>query len=134
MAVVLNYSEALRDAMLDAIDGVIGSSGLLRLYTGTIPTDVDTSLGAQTLVAELALSATAFGSSSGGVIAAASISDDSSANAGTVTWGTLTTSGGTRVMDFSVGESDAAMIIDNADINSGQTVSCSSFQITAGNA
>lgn len=135
MAVVLNYTVELRNAMLDTIDGQIGTSGLLRLYTGTIPTNANTALGAQTLVAELALSSTAMAAASSGAIAAATITDDSSANAtGTVTWGTLTTSAGTRVMDFSVGEADATMIIDNADINSGQVVSCSSFAITAGNA
>lgn len=135
MAVVLNYSEALRNAMLDTIDGQIGASGLLRLYDGTIPTNVGTALGGQTLVAECALSATAMQAAASGAISAASITDDSSANAtSTVTWGTLTTSGGTRVMDFSVGESSASLIIDNASINSGQTVSITSFAITGGNA
>lgn len=135
MALNLNYSEAIRNAGLDAITTAIGSNGLLRIYDGSQPTNVGTALGAQVMLAELALSSTAAPGASGGVLTFSAISNDASVNAtGTASWGTLTTSGGTRVVDFTVGTSGTDMIIDNTSINSGQVVSCSSFIITAGNA
>jgi hypothetical protein len=135
MALNLNYSDAIRNARLDAITTAIGSNGLLRIYDGSQPATVATALGAQVMLAELALSATAAAGASGGVLTFSAISNDASANAtGTASWGTLTTSGGTRTVDFTVGTSGTDMIIDNTSINSGQVVSCSSFVITGGNA
>lgn len=135
MALNLNYSTTIRNAGLDAITTAIGSSGKLKIYSGTQPTDVSTSLGAQTLLASLALSATFAAGASGGVLTANSITNDSSAdNSGTAAWGTLTTSADVRVCDFTVGTSGTDMIIDSTSITAGQVVSCSSFVITAGNA
>ena len=135
MAVVLNYSEASRNAQLNTHNGQVGSSGLLRIYDGTIPTNVDTALGAQTKLAELALSTTAFASASSGAVSLDTITADSSADAtGTASWGTLTTSGGTRVMDFNVSTSGAFLNLDSVSITAGQQVSVTSFAITGGNA
>lgn len=120
--------------MLDAITTAIGSNGKLKIYSGSQPTNVDTALGAQTLLASLALSATAAGAASANVLTFSAISNDSSADAtGTAAWGTITTSGDTRIIDFTVGTSGTDMIIDNTSITSGQVVSCSSFAITGGN-
>lgn len=131
MAANPHYLEADRNTFLDAIDTSIGASGLLRIYDSTQPTNVATALGAQVLLAELALSATAFGAASAGVLTANAISNDTSANAtGTATWGTLTTSGGTRRVDFSVGTSSADLILNSVAISAGATVSVSSFTIT----
>lgn len=130
----LKYSTTIRNNMLDQITSAIGSNGLLRIYDGTQPTNVGTALGAQTLLAELALSATAAAGASSGVLTLNSITADSSANAtGTAAWGTLTTSGGTRVVDFSVGTSGADLNLNTVSIVSGAQVSVSSFTITAGN-
>lgn len=135
MAVELNYSTALRNAMLDTIDGQVGSSGLLRIYDGTIPTNVGTSLGAQVKLAELALSATMMQAASSGSISADTITPDSSADAsGTASWGTITTSGGTRVIDFNVSTSGAFLNLDSVSITAGQQVSVTSLSITGGNA
>jgi hypothetical protein len=131
----LKYKTSNRNNQLDEITGDIGSNGLLRIYDGTQPTNVDTSLGAQTLLAELALSATAASAASSGVLTLSSITPDSSANAtGTATWGALTTSGGTRIADFSVGTSGSDLNLNTTSIVSGAQVSVSSFQITGGNA
>lgn len=134
MASNLNYSTTLINNQLDEITAAIGSSGLLRIYDGTQPTDVGTALGAQTLLAELALSATAAAAASSGVLTLNAISDDTSANAtGTASWGTLTTSAGTRVVDFSVSTSDADLNLDSVSITAGQTVSVTSFTIAGAN-
>lgn len=135
MALDLSYNEATRNARLDAVDAQIGTSGKLRIYDGTMPaTAEDTIPGDADLLADLALSATAFAAASGGTMVANSISDDTSADAtGTATWFTLTKSDNTRVVDGTVGTSGTDMIIDNASITAGQTVSCSGITITGGN-
>jgi hypothetical protein len=122
---------ARRDAALDAAFGSGLNSGFLRIYDGTQPTDADTALGAQVKLAELTLNATAFAAASAGSKAANAITADSSADAtGTATWGTLTTSAGTRYMDFSVGTSGANLNLNSVAISSGANVSVSSFTVT----
>jgi hypothetical protein len=117
--------------MLDAIDTAIGASGLLRIYDGTQPANVATAISTQTLLAELALSATAFGSAASGSMTANSITADSSANAtGTASWGTLTTSGGSRVVDFEVGTSGADLNFNTVSIVAGAQVSVSSLAMS----
>ncbi len=128
----LGLSTALRNAMLDEITTAIGSNGLLRIYDGTRPATGGT---ATTLLAELALSATAAAAASGGVLTLNSITADSSANAtGTATWHRITTSGGTTVIDGSVGTSGADLNLNTTSIVAGANVAVSSYTITDGNA
>ena len=130
----VRLSETVRNAGLDAIDTAIGSSGLLRIYDGTQPASVATALSGNTLLAELPLSATAFGAASGGVLTAAAITDEASAPAtGTQTWATLTTSAGTRVVDMSCGNGSGDLNLSGT-ITSGGTVSVTSLTITDNNA
>ena len=131
MAANPHYLQANRNSFLDAITTSISTSGLLRIYDQTQPTNVATALGAQVLLAELALSATFAPAASAGVLTASAITSDSSANAtGTASWGTLTTSGGTRIVDFSVGTASADLILNSVAITVGATVAVSSFTIT----
>lgn len=134
MALNLKYAVTLKNAKLDAITTAIGSSGKLRIYSGTQPTDPDTALGAQVLLADLALSSTFAAGASSGVLTASAISNDTSAdNTGTAAWGSLLTSANVRKVDFTVGTASTDMIINNTSIVSGQVVSCSSLTITAAN-
>lgn len=127
----LAYSTTLRNAMLDAITTAIGSNGLLRIYDGSRPASGG---AATTLLAELALSATAAGAASSGVLTLSAITQDSSANAtGTATWFRIVTSGGTFVIDGSVGTSGSDLNLTTTSIVSGQPVSVTSFTITEGN-
>lgn len=127
----LAYSTTLRNAMLDAITTAIGANGLLRIYDGSRPASGGT---ATTLLAELALSATAAGAASSGVLTLSAITQDSSANAtGTATWFRIVTSGGTFVIDGSVGTSGSDLNLTTTSIVSGQPVSVTSFTITEGN-
>ena len=78
-------ASAAADAVVDRLD--TGGAGTIKLYTATIPTNADTALGAQTLLATLTFNATAFGAASSGVATANAIVSDTSADAtGTVTW------------------------------------------------
>lgn len=128
----LALSTTTRNAMLDAITTAIGSNGLLRIYDGTRPASGGT---ATTLLAELALSATAAGAASSGVLTFSAISNDASANAtGTATWFRIVTSGGTFVIDGNVGTSGSDLNLNTTSIVSGGPVAVSSFTITAPNA
>lgn len=121
-----------RNAMLDAITTAIGSNGLLRIYDGSRPATGGT---ATTLLAQLALSATAAPGASSGVLTLSTITADSSADAtGTATWFRITTSGGTAVLDGSVGTSGADLNLNTTSIVASANVAVTSFTITAGNA
>ena len=108
------------------------NSGFLRIYDGTQPTDADTAIGAQVLLAELTFNATAFGAAVNGVATANAITADSSANAtGTATWFRAVRSNGTSVLfDGSVGTSGADLNLNTTSIVSGASVSVSSFTYT----
>ena len=127
----LAYVTTLRNSMLDTITSAIGASGLLRIYDGTRPA---TGGAATTLLAELALSATAAPAAAAGVLTLNAITTDASANnTGTATWFRLTTSGGTAVVDGNVGTSGSDLNLTTTSIVSGQPVSVTSFVITEGN-
>jgi hypothetical protein len=128
----LAYSTTVRNAMLDAITAAIGTSGLLRIYDGARPASGG---AATTLLAELALSATAAPGASGGVLTLSAITQDSSANAsGTATWFRITTSGGTFVIDGSIATSGSDLNLTSTSITATQPVQVTSFVITEGNA
>lgn len=131
MALNPKLAVARRNAALDAALDTVLDGGFLRIYDGAQPTDADEAIGAQVLLAELTLNATAFAAASGGSKAANAITSDSSANAtGTATWGALVTSGGTRLFDFSVGTSGANLNLNTVSIVASATVSCSAFTVT----
>ncbi len=135
MASNLKYAGSLKDDRLDEITAAIGSNGLLRIYSGTQPTDPDTALSGNTLLAELALSSTFAAGAASGVLTANAITADAGADAtGTATWFTLATAGGTRKIDGSVGTSGADLnLLNTVSIVSGAEVSVSSLTITHGN-
>jgi hypothetical protein len=132
----LKYSTTLRNAQLDAVTTAVGTSGILRIYSGSRPANVAAAISG-TLLAECVCNASAFAAAaSGGVLTANAIADDSSANAsGTASHYRLFRSDGTTaVIDGDVSTSGADLNLDNTSINSGQVVSITSFTITAGNA
>lgn len=130
----LSMTTALRNARLDEIPTAIGASGFLRIYDGSVPANVGTALGAQVLLAELALSATFAPAASGGVLTANAITQDSSANAtGTASFFRLTTSGGTAVIQGTVGTSGSDLNLNTVSIVSGGPVQVTALTITEAN-
>jgi hypothetical protein len=108
------------------------NSGFLRIYDGTQPTNADTAIGAQVLLAELTFSATAAPATSNGLITFNAITADSSANAtGTPTWYRCVQSNGTTVvMDGTAGASAVNLVLtglSGGQIIVGGNVACSSF-------
>jgi hypothetical protein len=130
MALNSKTAAASRNLALNAAFDVL-NAGFLRIYDSTQPVDADTALGAQVKLAELPLSATAFAAASAGSKAAGAITSAAALATGTATWGTLVKSDGTtRVMDFSVGTSGANLNLNSVAIQSGATVSVTSFTVT----
>jgi hypothetical protein len=128
----LAYSTTLRNNQLNQISSAIGTSGLLRIYSGTRPATGGT---VTTLLAELPLSATAAPAASGGSVTFNAITADSSAdNTGTATWFRVVTSGSAHVIDGDVGTSGSDLNLSSVSIVAGGTVSVTSFVIAAGNA
>jgi hypothetical protein len=134
----LSYSNAARSAQQDAtgLNAFIGTSALLRIYSGTRPANANTALSGNTLLAELTCNASAFGSVTNGVLTAGAVTSDSSANAtGTASFFRLVKSDGTTVvMDGDIGTSGADLNLNTVSIVSTGTVAVSSFVITRANA
>ena len=116
----------MADVIGDSLD-----SGTIKIYTGTIPTDADTALGAQTLLATLTFNAAAFPGASNGVLTAAAITSDSSADAtGTAAWARIASSGGTTKIDCTVGTSGEDINFNTVSFVSGAAVAITSLTIT----
>jgi hypothetical protein len=112
--------------------GVAADSGYIRIYDGAQPTNADTAVSGQVLLAELRFGADAFPAASAGVLTANAITSDASADAtGTAAWARILKSDGTSVlMDGTVGTSSANVVINSVAISAGAVVSCSSLTIT----
>lgn len=137
----LGYAAALRRAKLDAITTFIGTSAILKIYSGTRPATGGT---ATTLLAQLTCSASAFAAAASGstdgspvTLTANSITQDSSADSGgTATWFRIYKSDGTTFcMDGSVSATGGGgdLQLTTTTISATQPVSVSSFVITEGN-
>jgi hypothetical protein len=138
MALQFRISNAAAKALADALTGQIdaGTAALLRIYSGTIPANVDDGVGAGTLLAELTFSGTSFGAATdanpGGLITANAITQDSSAdNTGTAAWfAIITQNAGTLVAMGSVGTSGCDLNLNTVAITAGSAVAVTAFTIT----
>lgn len=123
---------AVRNSMLQAISDAVDAgagAGKLRIYSGTQPATGGTET---TILAELTMTDPSASTITGGVLTFDTITDDTSANnTGTATWFRLLDSNNNAVCDGTCGDGGTEdLVLDNASINSGQTVSVSSFTIT----
>lgn len=134
MALNFKRGDAAVNAEADAV-GVLLANGYLRIYSGVQPTDADTAVGAQSLLAELRWnnSASAFNAAVAGVAAAKAITKDSSAdNTGTATWfRALASDGTTAIFDGSVGTSGCDINLNAVAIAAGAEVEVTSYSYTA---
>jgi len=133
------FADNAAKAAVDAV-AALCNSGFLKIYTGSQPTDANTAIGAQVLLATLNLSATAFGASvasgsAGSKIVTAtanSITGDSSADAtGTATWfRVLKSDASTVVFDGTVDTSGADLNLATTSIIINDDIEVTSFTIT----
>lgn len=120
---------AAADAVVDLVDA--GGAGSLRIYSGTAPADANAALSGNTLLAQLTMSATAFGSAAAGVATAAAITQDSSADAtGTATFFRILSGAATVIMQGEVGTSGSDLNLNSTSIQAGAAVSVSSLTYT----
>lgn len=114
--------------------GVLLNNGFLRIYDGAQPTNADTAIGAQVLLAELRFNATAFGSPASGVVTANAFTADASANAtGTAAWfRALQSDGSTVIADGSVGAGGTFdLVLNSVSIQAGAEVQVTALTYTA---
>lgn len=118
--------------MLTQITAELSTSAVFTIFAGVQPADVSSATtAANTTVATLAFPSTnAFGSASGGVITANTITSDTSAAGGSANWFSLRKSTGARVADGSIGLSAADLILNSQAVSTGATVAISSFTIS----
>ena len=130
MAADPRITNAVASAMADIIGAAL-NSGTIKIYTGTIPVDADTALGAQVLLATLTFAADAFPGASNGVLTAGAIVSDSSIDAtGTAAWARIATSGATTNLDVTVGTSGEDINFNTVAFVSGASCAITSMTIT----
>jgi hypothetical protein len=132
----VQYSSAVRNAMLDAIETAIGASPKLRILTGSVPADcAATQTG--TVLAELTLPSDFMAAASGGAKVLAGTWQATAAATGTAGYYRITDSSGTTCHEQGTitatgGGGDIA--VDNTSIATGQVITVNNKTITAGNA
>lgn len=99
-----SFSAAARNRMLDTLNTELGATPKFRVYAGTQPTNADTALGGQTLLADIDLPSNPFSAAASAAVALAAAAEDAAADSGgTATWGSFTKSDGTtRVLDVAI--------------------------------
>lgn len=133
----IKMTEAVRNGMLDAIETAIGTSAVLKIRSGSPPTNIgDADSG--TVLATLSLPSDWMNAASAGSKTKAGTWSDASADAaGTAGHFRVYASDGTTqhiqgTVTATSGGGD--MELDNTNIALGQTVTITTFTLTAGNA
>lgn len=132
----VQYSIAVKNARLDALETAIGASAILKFRSGAKPTNI-TDASSGTVLATLNLPADWLAAASGGVKNKSGTWQDLSADAaGTIGHFEITASDGTTVhmrgtVTATGGGGD--MTVDNTVVAAAQEVTVTSFGITSGN-
>lgn len=133
----LQYSTTVRNAQLDALETAVGTSAVLKIRSGSVPASCATA-DSGTVLATFNLPSDWMAAASSGSKAKSGTWEDTSAdNTGTAAHWRLYASDGTTchaqgTITATGGGGD--MTLDNTSIASGQTVTVTSFTISAGNA
>ena len=133
----LQYSVTVRNAQLDAFESAIGTSAVLKIRSGSAPASCATA-DSGTVLVTMNLPSDWMAAASSGSKAKSGTWEDTSADAtGTAAHFRIYASDGTTChMQGTVTATGGGgdMTLDNTSIASGQTVTITSFAITAGNA
>ena len=132
----IQFSVAVRNARLDAIETAIGTSAVLKIRTGTAPANVATA-DSGTVLATLNLPSDWMAAASSGAKAlSGSWSDSSADNTGTAAHFRIYASDGTTAhMQGTVTATSGGgdMEVQNTSFTSGQAFSVTAFTLTDGN-
>lgn len=136
----LFYSDSIRNAQLDAVETTISTAPIMRIYSGSVPANESASLGAATLLAEGTLPSDWMAAASSGSKAKSgtwTLTGQSGAGSGTAgTFFRIFASDGTTPhIQGSVSATGGGgdLTLDNNSIANAQSVTISSFTLTAGN-
>jgi hypothetical protein len=133
----LQYSVAVRNAKLDAVETTVGTSAVLKIRTGAPPADVATA-DSGTVLATLSLPSDWMAAAASGAKAKSGTWQDTSADAtGTAAHFRVYASDGTTAhaqgtVTATGGGGD--MTVQNTSFAAGQQITVTSFTLTAGNA
>lgn len=132
----IQYSTTVRNAQLDVLETAIGTAAVLKIRTGAAPANVGTA-DSGTVLASMTLPSDWLAAASGGSKAKSGTWQDASADAtGTAAHFRIYASDGTTAhiqgtVTATGGGGD--LTLDNTSIASGQSVTISSFTLTAAN-
>lgn len=132
----LQYSAAVRNAMLDALETTVGTSAVLKIRTGAAPANV-AAADSGTVLVTMTLPSDWMAAAASGAKAKAGTWQDASADAtGTAAHWRLYASDGTTAhaqgtVTATGGGGD--LTLDNTSIAAGQSVTINTFTITEGN-
>lgn len=127
------YSVAVNNARLDAIESTIGASAKLRIYTGTVPANC-AAAATGTLLIEIALPSDWMNAASGASKTKLGTWSGSATGTGTAGYFRIVDNAGTTTgLQGTVGTSGADLIVDNTSINATQTVTINTFTLNAAN-
>ena len=133
----IQYSTSVRNAFLDQVETTISTAPILRIRTGSAPATCATA-DSGTVLVEMTLPSDWMAAASGGTKALSGTWQDSSANAtGTAAHFRIYDSGGStcHIQGTVTATSGGGDIeLQNTSINSGQTVTITSFTLTANGA
>ena len=132
----IQYSVAVRNAQLDAVESTAGTTAKLQLRTGAQPATCATTASG-TLLCEMTLPSDWLGAAASGVKSKAGTWSGTGAAAGTVAHFRIVDNAGTTChMQGSVTATGGGgdVTVDNTSIAVSQVVTANTFAITAGNA
>lgn len=130
----IQYSTTHRsDCMTDLVT-LLGTTGYLLIYTGSAPANCGTAASG-TLLASLPLS-NPVGTVTSGVLTLSAVTSEAAAATGTAGYFRLCTdsTGATCIAQGTVGTSGADLNFPSVSFSSGETISVSSFTVTANGA
>jgi hypothetical protein len=129
----LQFSDILRNAMLDQIETVAGSAAKVVIYTGTAPANV-AAAASGTVLATFTLPADWAGNAGATVQGRKDFvvpQTTTAVAAGTAGYFRIMTNGNVPHMQGTIGTTGADLNLDNTSIANGQSIQITSWQITA---
>ncbi len=133
----MQFSVAVRNAELDALEAAIGTSAVLKVFSGSPPATCATA-DSGTVLATISLPSDWMAAASAGVKAKSGTWQDASAdNNGTAGHFRIYASDGTTChMQGTVTATGGGgdMVVDSTSFTAGQSFTVDTFQLTAGNA
>lgn len=129
----LQYSVAVNNARLDAVESTAGATALLRIYTGSAPANC-AAAATGTLLATITLPSDWMAAASSASKVKAGTWSVAASAAGTAGYFRILDNAGTNThVQGTCGTSGTDMILDNTSIASGQTVTVNTFTLNAAN-